>query len=129
MNAHTKWPAYTPEQCRAMEDALIAGLGHLDGKGKMPSNGLQDTYAKNGRSGAAKALASRQKETPTTKMIRRAMRLLQARGEIGTADLVSQYGVSPTFARKTMREMVERKLAVLSHVTDQGSKLYKATET
>lgn len=129
MNAHSKWPAYTPEQCRAMEDAMIAGLAHLNGKGKLPGNGLQEAHARNGRLGAEKSIESRKKETPTSKMIKRATRLLEKRGEIGTSELVSEYGISPTFARKTMREMLERKLVVVSHVTDRGSKRYKATAT
>jgi len=125
MNAHTKWPSYTPAEARAMEDKLLRVMA----REKQPNAGRMP-YDYDGKlKGHGKA--GGKKSEPRIRVIHtvlqdKVMGLILVQGPVTSGDLIKRLGVTDSAARRVLRKMV--KAGKIDQIGNApcGSKIYQA---
>lgn len=128
MNAHTKWPAYTPTEARAMEDKLLSIMARekQPNAGKMPVMDWSERSKNFGRAGGSKTAPRTM--LVSTKLQDNVMGIALMEGVVTSKRIIEKLGVNDSTSRRVLRKMVESdKLEQIGH-EPCGAKIYQAKE-
>ena len=119
----TKWPAYTPAQARAMEDALLA----VYAKEKNPNAGklpLDYSGSFNGH-GSVGGKKSRAAQPPVSEMLRdKVIAYVKKYEFITSRQVMAEFHVTDTTARRVLRNLWTKKILEVIEIAPCGSKVY-----
>ena len=125
MNAHTKWPAYTPAEARAMEDKLLRVMARekQPNAGRMPYD-YDGKYKGHGSAGGKKSTP--RKLIVSATLQDKVLGIAMTEGVVTSKRVIEKLGVNDSTSRRVLRRMLDNGMLELIGHEPQGSKIYQA---